>query len=1043
MRMTVVTTLVLCLIACRPCAAASSAQRKAAAERAKAAWSPDVKAAFGFEKEGSWSGGTFVSSPRKGGEKALRWEKHTKTGGVRCVNAPRDLSAFNVMSFWLHSSHANGATFYIIAESRREKATFSYYARKVTVDWTGWKRLEFRFRDFGKTRSPAGWDKIDVIRFTASGWNQEPTDQSVWVLDELDFSFDDRPYRPSVNVKKYVNEPAKGEFLARLRRGHPRLIVLDEDLERIKRFIADDPRGAQWYENTKKRAQSHYRRGPRTHVLSDGRRLLGVSRDVLDRLYHWCFMYRMEKDRKWLDRAWREMEAVAAFKDWNPSHYLDTAEMMHAFAIGYDWLYNDLTPEQRRTIRTGLWRLGLGLSHATYMGEDMPFGRWWMTATNNWNFVCQGGTSLAAMAVLDEMPEECGDVLHAAFQLIQIPLHHFEPDGAWWEGMGYWGYSMRYLLSYLRGLETAFGTDFGFVESLRDKGFSRAGDFPVYLVSPQGGIYNFADSGSGGGVFQHWALYYLAQRFENPLYQHFQLERTRGGLYDLVYYRPLEGDVAVQDMALDKHFRVTEVATMRSSWTDRNALFAGVKCGKNGIAHAHQDLGSFIFYGLEEKWLIDPGTESQTYQGHKHHIPGVNFYRIREEGHNTLVFDPEEKVCQDRRGSSKIVRFETSPSDAFAIADLTHAYRKHAASVRRGYMLLGHRRLLMVQDEVRGAKGGDLWWFAHSAPRTEFALRKSGREATLKRNGKTCYAFLLAPEGARFEVMDARPLPTSPNPDIQNKNKDMKKLAVHLTGMKDVTIAALFAPVFDFEPEPKPARAVKPLDEWRIIVPTLPVLAGITVDGNALSDFSPNVFTYTFEVGPDVDRAPSIAASPKDERHTIRTFPATSLPGTARILVNGPGGAASVYTIRFFSERPRFGANTAQRKPKPATVDGVTVTASHYDGNEPKNVLDADLKTRWSAEGEKEWIAFDFGRLRWINMVEIAWFRGNARRASFKVSVSDDGKAWRDVFEGKSSGTTEAIEQYALRDPVVVRHVKITCHGNSDNLWNSITHVGF
>ena len=80
---------------------------------------------------------------------------------------------------------------------------------------------------------------------------------------------------------------------------------------------------------------------------------------------------------------------------------------------------------------------------------------WWMVGTNNWNFVCNGGGSLAAMAVLDEMPEECSDILHTAFQCIQTPLKHFEPDGAWWEGIGYWGYSMRYLLSYLRGLETA------------------------------------------------------------------------------------------------------------------------------------------------------------------------------------------------------------------------------------------------------------------------------------------------------------------------------------------------------------------------------------------------------------------------------------------------------------------------------------------------------------------------------------------------------------------------------------------------------------
>ena len=43
----------------------------------------------------------------------------------------------------------------------------------------------------------------------------------------------------------------------------------------------------------------------------------------------------------------KELRAAAAFPDWNPSHFLDTAEMTHAFAIGYDWLYEGLGPEAR------------------------------------------------------------------------------------------------------------------------------------------------------------------------------------------------------------------------------------------------------------------------------------------------------------------------------------------------------------------------------------------------------------------------------------------------------------------------------------------------------------------------------------------------------------------------------------------------------------------------------------------------------------------------------------------------------------------------
>ena len=790
-----------------------------AADAARQAWSQEIRDALGFESAEFWSGGSLVTEPRRSGRGAIRWDQHAVNGSLACLQTPGDLSAFNRMSFWLHSDRATNATFMIIVESRSKKDEFSYFSKKVTVDWTGWKQLDFHFRSFGSVRSPAGWDRIDRLRFTATGWNQTPTNDAVWVLDELDFTYCDEPYRPEIQVDKYVTEPARDDFLKKLRPEHPRLILLDEDLPRIKAFVADDPRGKAWYENARRTADSLYSRPVSKHALPDGRRLLSVSRDVLNRIYHWGFFYRMEGDRKWLERAWREMEAVVSFPDWNPSHYLDTAEMMHAIGIGYDWFHRDLTDDQRKTIRDGLWQHGLRLSHAAYLGLPGEGSQGWRSVQNNWNFVCNGGSSLAALAVLDEMPEACSEILHAAFQYIQIPLRHFEPDGAWWEGMGYWGYSMRYLLAYLQALQTACGTDFGFVESLRGTGLSRAGDFPVYLASPSGGIYNFADSGSGGGTYQHWGLFYLADKFRDPLYQHFQEQATRGTLEDLLYYRPLDGDPAIQDAPLDKHFRVTEVATMRSSWTDRDALFVGIKCGRNGIAHAHQDLGSFIFSALGEAWLIDLGAERQTYLAHQHRLPKSSFYRIREEGHNTLVFNPDKDFSQDPKGDSQIVRFESSPEEALAVADLTDAYRQHADSVKRGYRLFDNRRAFLVQDEIRSQRASEVWWFAHGSPKTEYVLSEDGRRVALKRNSKTCYVSLLAPAEASFIVMDAQPLPTSPNPDIQNPNKGLRKLAVHLPAAQNVTLAVLLVPADDTEPEPALQPDVIPLEAWKLGAP--------------------------------------------------------------------------------------------------------------------------------------------------------------------------------------------------------------------------------
>lgn len=795
-------------------AADDSAQQRAV--ECKNNWAPEIRRAFSCDDLSLWSNGTRVSSPRKSGAGAIKWDRHLKTPSLECKVFPHDLSAFNVMSFWMHSNQASDATFMVILHSARDDEVFSYFANRVTVDWTGWKRVELHFRSFSRAREPVGWQKIDRFRFTASGWDQRPKNGLTWVLDDLDFDYTNEPYRPTIDFKQYVDDPGGKEFLNRLRKDHPRLILLDDDLPKLRRFIENDPRGQAWYARAKAEAESLYKRPVRRHELPDGRRLLSISRDEVNRIYHWGFLYRMEGDRKWLERAWQELNAVVSFPDWNPNHYLDTAEMMHAVAIGYDWFYNDWTDDQRKTIREGLWQHGLRLSHAAYMGIEAEGMQSWRLTTNNWNFVCNGGTGLAAMALLDEMPEPCSAILELGFQYIQIPLQHFEPDGAWWEGVGYWGYAMRYFVPYLRGLETAFGTDFGMIDGLKGSGFEQAGDFPVYLVTPLGGIYNFADSGSGSGTFSHSHLFYLANRFQNPLYQYFQERQTAGSLTDLLYYQPLHSELAIEALPLDKYFSGTEVATMCSDWGDQNSLYVGIKCGRNGIAHAHQDLGSFIFYADGEKWLIDLGTEKQTYLGHQHSLSRSSFYRIREEGHNTLVFDPASEYCQDSKGEAKIVRFETSSDDVFAIADLTDAYRSHAKSVKRGYRLLANRTALLVQDEFQTKKPSDVWWFAHGAKETRYKISDAGKTVILRRDDKLCRARLLSPSDGVFAVVDAKPFPTSPNPKIQNPNDGLKKLVVHLSDRRKATIAVLFVPQQTEGESFEQPLEITPLDDWQL-----------------------------------------------------------------------------------------------------------------------------------------------------------------------------------------------------------------------------------
>ncbi len=83
----------------------------------------------------------------------------------------------------------------------------------------------------------------------------------------------------------------------------------------------------------------------------EGKRLLDVSRQAVQRILLWSVAYHLTGEHVYAEHAKQEMLNLAAFPDWNPSHFLDTAEMTTAFALGYDWLYDELDPQSRAMIR--------------------------------------------------------------------------------------------------------------------------------------------------------------------------------------------------------------------------------------------------------------------------------------------------------------------------------------------------------------------------------------------------------------------------------------------------------------------------------------------------------------------------------------------------------------------------------------------------------------------------------------------------------------------------------------------------------------------
>lgn len=583
-------------------------------------------------------------------------------------------------------------------------------------------------------------------------------------------------------------QPDKNTILHTLKPEHPRLILSQSDISRLQSLVQEDATARQIYAKLKENAEELLNESAVAYII-EGPRLLTQSRLCLDRVYTLSLLYRLDREPKYLQRAVRELRSAAEFPDWNPSHFLDTTEMTHAFAIGYDWLYSDLSDDEKTTIRTALVEKGL---KAYLAGKEK--NAWWIDSQHNWNQVCHGGIGIGALAIADELPEMASGILTLAVEKMPLALQHYAPDGGWNEGPGYWHYATRYTVYFLASLQTALGTDF---ELSNFQGMDNAGQFRIDFQSPTGLTFNYADAGSRVGGTEE--MFWLAQRYKRPVYAWMQRQELDDPhALDLIWYTKGGGDPASCGLPLDSFYHGINVTFFRSAWNDPCALFVGFKGGDNKANHSHLDLGSFVLDALGERWAVDLGADNYNlpdYFGKKR----WTYFRLINESHNTLTLNGEN---QDPKAEAPIVKFESSQEKVFAIADLSAAYR--VKKLQRGITMID-RKSVLVQDELESDKPVDFVWGLMTAAQIEI----KDRIATLKIGDKNMEVKILAPDSARFEIVSANP------PEPQRQNKGMKRLTIRFDKPQEtLTLAVQFTPYRGDTEIPMKHCEVIPLEKW-------------------------------------------------------------------------------------------------------------------------------------------------------------------------------------------------------------------------------------
>lgn len=183
----------------------------------------------------------------------------------------------------------------------------------------------------------------------------------------------------------FAAEPG-GDPLGTLNKAHPRLLFTHEQLAANLEAAKSDSLRAELHRYLVTLAESQWKQKPIAHVLV-GPRLLDQSRHAISQVLTNAMAYRLTGDTRFAAFARDVMLRAAAFPDWNPSHFLDTAEMACALALGYDWLFDELTPDERRTIKAALLEKALRYAPDAYGPAGPPPFLHFVTAHHNWNQV--------------------------------------------------------------------------------------------------------------------------------------------------------------------------------------------------------------------------------------------------------------------------------------------------------------------------------------------------------------------------------------------------------------------------------------------------------------------------------------------------------------------------------------------------------------------------------------------------------------------------------------------------------------------------------
>ncbi|RJS67629.1 hypothetical protein CW680_02585 [Candidatus Bathyarchaeota archaeon] len=416
------------------------------------------------------------------------------------------------------------------------------------------------------------------------------------------------------------------------------------------------------------------------------------------RLEELSFIYALTGEERYAERAKRILFQILGWERWIRTPTYPSISCV----LAYDWLFKSLDGEERREVCRVL------IDRALKPFERILSERseWWTRdSRTNWRSVTHGQIGITALGIAERY-ENVKSLVEGCLRGVLAVLDAGGVDGGWDEGVGYWGYGIGEAVRFAEALKRASNSK---VNVFNHPYLKVTGDFGLYLETPDGGCFNFADCGYRPP--NPWLMAKLAAEQRNPYWQWCAERNLKADIHSFLWYDPeLKGEKP-RGLAPSKHFRGIDVAVLRGGWDEKD-VFLGFKSGLTTAHHGHLDINSFMLSAFGRRLVQDLGVWS--YADHvfwDRSGPRWDFEANATVGHNTLLVDGEGQ----RYGSEhfgRIVRFVSTNLYDLIVGDGSRVYGELLERFLR-YVIYLKPHLILILDDLESRARRRFEWLLH------------------------------------------------------------------------------------------------------------------------------------------------------------------------------------------------------------------------------------------------------------------------------------------------------------------------------------------